>query len=315
MLSEVREQTEGIRFLRRVVEGHLTTPLLFVGTEGVGRRFSVTEAAKEAFSGGASESIHCVQINQGAHPDFVLVQPEGDKDISVDTIRQVVEQAYSFPAMVPSRYVVIDGADRMTIAAANALLKTLEEPPKTTRFFLLAQSAESVIPTIRSRCGLVRFRPLSESFIVKHLEPIEKDPTIALVYARLAEGSVGRAVQFRLTNRLGLRDRMLALLKTCLGRDLSSLFSAVTTIDRKDLSTCLQFLEHLLHDLIMIDYDPALISNLDCADEVRSLSTRIGVRRSTQLIEGLRLVRSRARRAKLNLPFHIQTLLANTFSE
>jgi len=233
----------------------------------------------------------------------------------VDTIRQVVELAYSFPAMVPSRYVVVDGADRMTLAAANSLLKTLEEPPKTTRFFLLAQSAESVIPTIRSRCGLVRFRPLSESLIVKHLERIEKDPTIALVYARLAEGSVGRAVQFRLTNRLELRDRMLSLLKLCLGRDLSSLFSAVTTIDRKDLSTCLQFLEHLLHDLIMIDYDPALISNLDCADQVRSLSTRIGASRTSQLIEGLRLVRSRARRTKLNLPFHVQTLLATTFSE
>lgn len=313
-MNRVREQAEGVRFLKRVVEGHLTTPLLLVGDEGVGRRFSVTEAAREAFTGDTSDDFHSVQIDQDVHPDFVLVTPEGSKDIGVEAIRQVVELAYSFPSSVPVRYVTIDGVDRLTPAAANALLKTLEEPPRTTRFFLLSQSSERVIPTIRSRCGYVRYRPLSEALIVDHLKVIESDPAKALVYARLAEGSVGRATQYRLTSRLELRNRMASLLKTGLGGDVSSLFARVDEVGVDDIELGLRFLNHLLHDLIMITVDPSRISNIDMAEEIQALAAGVGEARTVHLIHGLRDLRDRMR-TKINLLFHVKACLASTFVE
>jgi DNA polymerase-3 subunit delta' len=311
MLSEVREQSEAIRFLRRVVDGELTSPLLLVGNEGVGRRYSVIQAAKEAFSKGNPDSIHCVQIAAGTHPDFVVVRPPDGKDIGVDTIREVVKQAGSFPAMVPVRYVVIDGADAMTTPAANALLKTLEEPPVTSRFFLVASSAYAVLPTIRSRCGLVRYRPLSEKFIVDFLAQQTDDATKALVCARLSEGSVGRAYQYLASGRLALRNKMLSLLKSGLVGDLSSLFSIVDSV-QEDLPCGLRFFEHLLHDLVMLPRAPSQVTNLDVADDLGVLREQLGEGRLEQLFVGLRELQGRMR-SNIHLPFHVKTYLATTF--
>lgn len=309
LLSKIQGQAEGVAFLERVVSGELVSPLLLVGPEGTGRRFAVTEAAKATWPG----EVHEVQIHHGTHPDFVLVQPPSGKVIGVDAIRDVVRQAFTFPSMVPARFVVIDGVDTMTAAASNALLKTLEEPPRTTRFFLLAQSEKQVIPTIRSRCGMVRFRPLAESFIVEHMKAIEQDPTKALVYARLAEGSVGRAVQYKLTGRLKLRDKMLGLLKVGLRRDFSSLFSAVGNIS--DLALGLQFLEHLLGDLVMLPHAPTRLTNLDLAEELQALRPALAGHLD-RLIEGLRGVRDvLSMPTKINAEFHVKAYLATAFAE
>ena len=308
-MSVVKEQTEGVQFLKRVVEGKLTTPLLLVGNEGTGRRFAVTQAAKESWPG----EVHELQIDRGVHPDLILIQPASGREIGVDAIREVVTQAFTFPSMVPSRFVVIDGADTMTPAAANALLKTLEEPPRTTRFFLLAQSADRVIPTIRSRCGIVRFGPLSEALIVEHLKLIEPDAAKALVLARLSGGSIGLATQFKLTGRLRLRDQMLGLLKAGLRRDLSSLFSAVDAIP--DLRLGLHFLEHLLGDLVMLPHAPTRLANLDLTEELVALRAHLAPHLD-KLIEGLRLVQDRFRQATtINEDFHVKSYLATAFSE
>jgi DNA polymerase-3 subunit delta' len=201
----------------------------------------------------------------------------------------------------------------MTLPAADALLKTLEEPPETTRFFLLAQVLENVLPTVRSRCGVVRYRPLSEAFIVEHLREIEPDPAKALVYARLSGGSVGRATQFQLSGRLTLRDRMMALLRTGLNGDLLSLFSAVDDLET-DLPLGLTFLDHILRDLVMLPHAPDRLANLDVAEELDRLHQQLGGPRITKLVEGLRRLRGRMR-AKITLTFHVKTYLATAFTE
>lgn len=311
MLEEVQEQTEGVRFLERVVGGHLTSPLLLVGDEGVGRRFSVVEAAKDAFSKGDPESYHCLQIDDDVHPDLITIAA-GEKPIGVGPIRTVVDDAYTFPSSVPVRYVIVDGADSMTLPAADALLKTLEEPPETTRFFLLAQVLENVLPTIRSRCGLVRYQPLSEALIVKHLQEIEDDPAKALVYARLSGGSVGRATQFQLSGRLSLRDKMLTLLRLGINQDLLTLFAAVGDLD-DDLVLGLTFLDYILRDLVMLPYAPDRLANLDVVDALVAIRPQLEGRLEG-LVQGLQHLRGRMR-AKISLPFHVKTFLAAAFTE
>lgn len=320
MLTEVREQDEGVRFLRKVVEGQLTSPLLLVGPEGVGRRYSILEAAREAFSKGALDSIHSVQLDRGAHPDFTIVQAPDQKDIGIDQIRGVIEQASFIPMMADRRYVVIEGADAMTPAASNAFLKTLEEPHESTQFFLLAESLGEVLPTIRSRCGVVRYRPLSEGFIVNRLMEHTDDGTKALVYARLSEGSAGRAIQYLGSGRLALRDSMVSLLQKALTRDFASLFAGVNSIGGaavkgvSGLKLGLRFLEHVLHDLAMMPFDPSRLTNLDIAEDLGRLRVQIGDQRLEKLLTGIKLVRRR-QNAPINLGFHIKTYLASAFSE
>lgn len=308
LLSEVKGQDDAVGYLRRVIDRKLSAPLLLIGEEGVGRRFSIMQAAKEHF---ADEEIHNPRIDREAHPDVLVLRPPAGKDIGIDTVRSMITSVYDFPLMAPLRYVVIDGAHRMTTAAANAFLKTLEEPPEVTQFFLLSPSAASILPTIRSRCGVIRYNHLSESFIVDHLVKHGADSAKALVYARLAEGSVGRAVQYWGSGRLDLRDRAFNLLKTGLGGDLSSLFLGVDSF-KDDLKLALHFLDLLLRDLIMIQHDPARLTNIDIADELAEVGRLIGESRIQSLVRGLQTIRGRMH-VKINLTFHVKACLASVF--
>lgn len=312
MLTEVKEQNEGVQYLQRIVDGHLTCPLLLVGPEGVGRKFSVVEAARTLFSRDDADGVHSFQIDKGVHPDLVVVEPEDQKDLGIEAIRGVLDQATFLPMMAPKRFVIIDGVDTMTVPAANAFLKTLEEPPASTRFFLLAQSGKKVIPTIRSRCGIVRYPPLSEAFVVEQLLRLTDDPTKALVYARLSEGSVGRALQFLGSNRLSLRDDMVVVLKKGITKDLASLLQAITDVPL--LRQGMQFLEHILHDLIMIPHDPSRLTNLDIAGDLGRLRDQIGEPRVWRLVGGLRDLR-KLDSAPINYTFHVKTFFASSFLE
>ncbi len=316
MLDEVHEQDVGIEFLRRLVSGNLTSPLLLVGQEGVGRRFAVIQATKELFCMGERQAgckcAACTQIDAGLHTDFTIIQPPDDKEIGIDAIREMIDLAQMYPQSAPVRMFLIDGADRLTGAAANAFLKTLEEPPKTARFLLTAESQNTVIPTVRSRCGLVVFRRLSEPFVLSVLQRFEKDPAKALVYARLGEGSVGRAIQYWGSGRLGLRDKVLALVKQGLDGDLPSLFSAVDSIGTS-LPLGLRFLEQILLDLRMARINPARVINRDISEELERVGTTLSDTTWHRLVVGLRKIRAYYRTTRIVLPFHIKALFASAF--
>ena len=316
MLEEIREQDAGVRFLRQVVEGKLTSPLLLVGDEGVGRRFSVQQAVRLMFCTGTREHscscVHCVQIRQGIHADFTILAPIDDRDIGVDAIRSLVTDSKTFPAMAPLRIFLIDGADRMTDAAANAFLKTLEEPPERTRFFLLAEAAEGVIPTVRSRCGMVRYRRLSEAFVQSVVQPFESDPVRLLVYVRMGEGSVGRSVRFCGAGRLALRNKTVDLLKASLDKDLARSFSVLEGIE-KDLPLSLRFLGQILHDILMLPYDTSRLINLDLVETLGQFRKAASDRAWHQLGSGLRSIVARHHVTPINLQFHIKTLFVEVF--
>lgn len=314
-MKQVREQTEGVRYLTKVVEGTFTSPLLLVGEEGVGKRFSVFQAIKQSASRCNSEDPAIFQIDSKAHPDVSLIGSEGGKDIGIDAVRGVLSRAVTYPMMAPYKYLVVDGADRLTIPAANAILKTLEEPPDKTRFFLIAESLDRVIPTIRSRCSRVRYKRLSEKFILEMVRDFVPDPMKSLVYTRLAEGSLGRALYYFGSSRLGLRDRSFGLIKAGLSGDFSSLFSAVNNIGKDDLGLALRFFEHLLYDLSMLPHAPDRIANLDLTEELRSVGTNLGEKRIHKLRKGLYELLLRSKYSQVTLDFHMKTYLALAFTE
>lgn len=317
MLSDVRYQPEGLHFLRRMMQGQLLSPLLLVGDEGVGRKFSVLQAAKEMFCQNEDgrdgcRCYGCQRINQGTHPDLTVIAPEQDKDIGVDIIRRSTAEAYSYPSVAPVKMFVIDGVDRMTLAASNALLKTLEEPPSTVRFCLLTESYNGVIDTIRSRCGRVSYNRLPLDFVVSILQRFESDPAKALVYGRMGEGSAGRAVGFWGANRLKLRDRVLQLLEHGIRRDLPAAFSIVDELG-SDLSLALRFLEQVLHDLLLPSSYPSGIINVDVMDWLKSMQSKAKQDLWGRMWSSLRDLQDLRQSTHINTPFHIKSLLLETF--
>lgn len=296
------------------MEGRVTTPLLLVGEEGVGRRFSVMESIKEmiALHRGASSS-EIVQVEHGVHPDVMVVTAPVDKEIGVDPIRDLVAQSLSYPSSAPCRFFVVDGADRMTMPAANAILKTLEEPPAASRFFLLAESYDRVLPTIRSRCGRIPYRKLPETFIVERIAKFESDPDKALVYARMGEGSVGRAARYWGSNRIVIRDHVLGILQSSAIGDLPAAFSIVDQL-AKELPLTLRFLCFLAHDALVVQLDPRRVINQDILDDVAAMKNRTKNETWLRLWSGLRIVWSRYESSYVNLGFQVKTALVNAFA-
>jgi len=142
-------------------------------------------------------------IEADAHPDYAelycLEKESGTaRNISVDQIRGLQRLIQSAPSLSPRRIVMIDSADDLERGAANALLKTLEEPPADMLFLLVSHAPGRLLPTIRSRCRTLRFAPLSDENMraVLHREkpdlPVDEIETLAA----LGEGAPGKALRY-----------------------------------------------------------------------------------------------------------------------
>jgi len=133
--------------------------LLLVGPRGLGRELAAVEAAVMLACDGApdpwSVSPCAERVRGGTHPDVRAVLPEGKSSkIKIEQIRAIADEASSRPYEANCRVWILDGVESAGLvpAAANAFLKTLEEPPKHVRLLLLAENPDAVLPTIRSRC-------------------------------------------------------------------------------------------------------------------------------------------------------------------
>lgn len=315
MLAEVQYQAEGVALLRKVVEGSQVSPLLLLGTEGVGRKFSILCAMREKFCVGTKDNscgcTPCYQIKNGRHPD-VMVVDASQKEIGIDTVREIIEEARTFPSSESIRCVIIDGVDHLTLPAANAFLKTLEEPPALTRFFLLAEDQGKVLPTIKSRCGVIRYRLLPREFVASVVSKHERDEDKALVYSRMGEGSVGRALHYCKYGKLSTRDQAFRVLQMALEKDMLGAFTSINALE-KELKLALTFLTQLLHDVLIVQLDPMRVINLDLSKDLALLSNRAPTKSWVFLARKLDALLIQARGSTLNLGFQTKTILAETF--
>jgi DNA polymerase III subunit delta' len=194
VLERVPGQEHAIAFLLGAV-GRPHHAYVFAGPEGSGKSLAARAfaAALLCHHGGCGECRDCRLALRDQHPNEFLVEPEG-RDIHVDTIREEVWTPVSRTAPEPGRKVfVIREADRLSPAAADTLLKVLEEPPADAVFLLMSARAHELPDTIRSRCHTVTFTALSEAFVVDVLVGEQVEATRARLAARLTGGNMGRA--------------------------------------------------------------------------------------------------------------------------
>jgi DNA polymerase-3 subunit delta' len=133
----------------------------------------------------------CRRLERNTHPDFQLLEPEGNNGYVVAQIRELNASAQRAPLEAEHKVFVLTGADTLAAAPANAFLKTLEEPSATTVFILLAHSADAVLPTIRSRCQVLRFNPLQHA---QALALLQEKTGVHESQARIALAACGDSV-------------------------------------------------------------------------------------------------------------------------
>ena len=176
----------------------MTHAWLFTGPPGSGRSNAAKSfaAALVCKSGGCGECTDCITALKGTHPDVEILDTSG-VSIKIDEIRELVSRSAWGASISPWRVVVIEDCDRMTEAAANALLKALEEPASQTVWLLCAPTLQDVIPTIRSRCRHLNLKTPSASEIAKFLEKtLGTSKSEAELAARISHGHIGKARGF-----------------------------------------------------------------------------------------------------------------------
>ena len=184
-------------FARALRERTLSHAYLLSGPEGLAKTAFARELAVALVSacGGCGICPECDRARRGIHPDLHVVEREGDL-IRVEQIGPVIADLSLKPFAAGRRVWVIPEVEYLHPAAANKLLKSIEEPPASVFFLLVTDRLERVLPTIVSRCQMVEFRPLSDADVAAYLrESHGLDGVAAEALARLSTGSVERAAR------------------------------------------------------------------------------------------------------------------------
>ncbi|MBV9670216.1 MAG: DNA polymerase III subunit delta' [Acidobacteriales bacterium] len=239
------------------------------------------------------------------HPEVMVVPPDPPQLlIKIGQVRRVIESIYYKPVEARRR-VYIFTASAFMKEAANSLLKVLEEPPESASLFLLTQNPGELLPTIRSRCIHFVLSPLTTEEIAADLSRAHKEwpPKQRELVARLSNGALGKARNFRLAEYHVARKDALTLLKTALDtRDHSELFRTTDTYrggaegkdKTEDLIRCLY---GLLEDMMLLQNGAAgLVRNTDLTQELTQMSKLVSLDWIEQAAYRLKQVESGMRR-------------------
>ena len=281
-------------FARAIARDTLPPAMLFAGPRGIGKRRVALAVAQTlnclARSAGDTPDAcgtcaACLRIARGVHPDVLVVEPGENGSIKIEQIRDLIDRSNYRPFEGRRRAVVVDDADAMSEDAQNALLKTLEEPPSATVFMLVSPAPDALLPTVRSRCSVIRFAALSADDITRILVRDHKfDEKTARAAAADADGSVGRALEsgsVDVAEAREIAEKLLALAarvsdpsgRLAAAKGLVPARSPVA-VERVYLTVCLRSMASLLRDLGILaeGADERLLANADLQAELQRLA-------------------------------------------
>ncbi|MBC7235486.1 MAG: DNA polymerase III subunit delta' [Chloroflexi bacterium] len=196
---QVIGHTWAVDLLRRsLAGGRLAHAYLITGPEHIGKTHLALEFAAALVCEGDDAPCHrcvaCGQVAQGQHPDVLQVEPDGSH-FKIDQVRGLQYDLALSPREAKRRVCILTNFERATTEAANALLKTLEEPPPHVVLIVTATDASLLLPTIVSRCQLLALRIVPRPLIEEALLERTEDAALARLLSSLAGGRVGWALE------------------------------------------------------------------------------------------------------------------------
>jgi len=300
-----------IRYIQNAVtEDKVSHAYILNGERGAGKKllaalFAETLLCEKKGPEPCGKCHSCIQAESGNHPDIIRVTHEKPNTISVDDIRrQVNEDIQIKPYQGPYKIYIIAEADLMTVQAQNALLKTIEEPPAYAVIFLLTENAEALLPTITSRCVMLKLRNIKDTLIRKYLmETMHVPDYKADMCTAFAQGNMGRAIMLASSDHFNeIREEAVQLLKYINEMDISEVTKAIKKIGTYKL----EINDYL--DIIMIWYrDVLLYKATKDMDKVvfKDQISYIQERAKKSSYEGIELILESLEKAKTRLKANV----------
>jgi len=270
--------------------GTLPNSLLFVGPDEIGMEKMARLLAQALNCLGSSDDpcgrcSPCQALAKGNFPDVLeigLDKEAGKKSAGIDEIREIRELALLRPMTGRHRVFIIENAERISLEAANALLKILEEPPAHAYFILITKNPELLPATIQSRCRLISFKPLNPEEIERALLSSGMPAERARLAAILAEGSLDRALS--LDWEQVMAERQLAwhyFSQLVTAAEASGFFKILSSsrqeIIRRDLASLFRFFLTFWRDLLLLQEkgDEDRLLNPDLKEDLKKLSVEL----------------------------------------
>lgn len=300
-----------LKYISSAVENNrVSHAYILNGERGSGKKmlanlFAMTLLCETGDNEPCGKCHSCKQAESGNHPDIIRVTHEKPNSISVDDIRTQVNNTVDIkPYQGPYKVYIIPQADMMTPQAQNAILKTIEEPPSYAVFLLLTENAETLLPTINSRCVMLKLRNIKDTLIKKYLmENLEIPDYKADMCTAFAQGNMGRAIMLANSYHFNeIREEAVQLLKHISEMELNEIVAAVKNISVYKL----EITDYL--DIIMIWYRDVLlykatkeIDKVVFKDQLQSIKEQ--ARKSSY--EGIELILESLEKAKARLKANV----------
>ena len=300
-----------LKYISSAVENNrVSHAYILNGERGSGKKmlanlFAMTLLCETGDNEPCGKCHSCKQAESGNHPDIIRVTHEKPNSISVDDIRTQVNNTVDIkPYQGPYKVYIIPQADMMTPQAQNAILKTIEEPPSYAVFLLLTENAETLLPTINSRCVMLKLRNIKDTLIKKYLmENLEIPDYKADMCTAFAQGNMGRAIMLANSDHFNeIREEAVELLKHISEMELNEIVAAVKNISVYKL----EITDYL--DIIMIWYRDVLlykatkeIDKVVFKDQLQSIKEQ--ARKSSY--EGIELILESLEKAKARLKANV----------
>ncbi len=265
--SDIIGHSVPIGWLQRAIQSnHLAHAYLFVGDNAIGKKLTAIRMAQAISCDRYRESMtpdpcgvckSCYQIEGQTHPDFLFIHADSEgqnPQIKIDRVREIEHHVVYRPLIGVRKICLIDEVDQLTVGAANALLKTLEEPPDHCLFLLMTNRPSALLATITSRCLVIRFSPSSPAKVKNYLMKVKNlsEPEARLISC-LSGGRVGEALEIDIKDARARKDHYLTLLSEGSLDSIPPLLDTAEALSKPDeVQKGLNEFWYILRDLLLV---------------------------------------------------------------
>lgn len=306
---------------KKAIEGHkVSHAYILTGEAGMGRKsianaFAMTLLCEKGGSEPCMVCHSCKQVLGGNHPDLIYVTHEKPASIGVDDIREQINDTIMIrPYSSYYKIYIVDEAEKMTVQAQNALLKTIEEPPSYAVILLITTNQEAFLPTILSRCIQLKLKPLKDftvkSYLTEHLHVPDKEAEICAAFAR---GNLGKAIHLSSSDEFkDLYQKVMSVIKSVGDMDITMLLDCIREIkDQKfEMNDMLDLMQLWFRDVLMfkVTKDMNLLIFRDEYKAINEMGQKYDYAGLEEILNAVDLARTRLE-ANVNMELAMELLL------